>query len=130
MADVTLWAEDERLDRHLIESTLKGLVAKPEVHFVEDGFELLEAIDKARPARVVLDLKMPRMSGQDVLKRLRTDPALLDLPISVFTGLSNPRVEAQCRDLGVNSYVCKPLDLQAYAAGVCKVLCISTNVML
>jgi CheY-like chemotaxis protein len=126
-ANRTIWAEDEPSDRLLIRSALDDLAFKPEVQFVEDGRELLEAIDRERPSRVVLDLNMPRLSGHEALKVLRADPVLAGLPVAVFTGLDDPRLMQQCRSLGVNPYVNKPLDLQAYASGVRRVLGIATN---
>ncbi|HEY3242756.1 MAG TPA: response regulator [Phycisphaerae bacterium] len=61
------------------------------------------------PALVVLDLKLPKMSGHDVLKRLKHDSALQVIPAVVFSSSSEERDIVASYDLGANAYVVKPL---------------------
>ena len=110
-----MWAEDEESDRYLIRNSLP---TGSQVEFVEDGQALLDALPAGRPRRVVLDLNMPRLSGREALERMRADPAFRDLPVSVFTGVFDPRVESLCRRLGVDPYVYKPIALVEFSSAV------------
>ncbi len=63
------------------------------------------------PSLVLLDLKLPRKSGMDVLAWIRRDPRVGSLPVIVFSSSSEPRDLQRAYALGVNSYLVKPLDL-------------------
>lgn len=73
----------------------------------EDGYEALAAIEHHAPDLVLLDLTMPRMDGVEVLRRLRSDPRWRQLPVILFTGLSQgPLVEEAAR-LGIQDFILK-----------------------
>ena len=88
-----------------------------------DGVEALEYLlppptaaqaTKGLPAAVLLDLKLPRVSGLQVLQRLRADPRTKLLPVVVLTSSSHPADVVSSYDLGCNSYVRKPVDFARF----------------
>ena len=70
------------------------------------------------PAVVMLDLKLPKLSGFDVLKRMRADPRTKAIPVVVLTSSSEDEDMLRSYELGANSYVRKPVDFSAFAAAV------------
>jgi CheY-like chemotaxis protein len=112
-----LWAEDDAQDRRLIEYALRDYGAS--VTFADDGVDLLDKLYTLQPERIVLDLKMPRLGGTDVLRRLRESRTKTGkLPVIVFTSSDEPAEVNQCRDLGVDAYIQKPLEFLAFSAVV------------
>jgi len=97
-------------------------------HVVRDGAEAIEyLVETARsqerrlPRVVFLDLKLPKVSGLEVLARIRANPALRGLPVVVLTSSSE---EADMRDayrLGANSYVVKPVEFEKFERVVAEV---------
>lgn len=113
-----LWAEDNPQDQILIRAALEDLPRPPDVRFSDDGLLLLEALRTSRPALVVLDLKMPRLGGLETLRRIRADPALAKLPVSVFSAGDHPEETAACQRLGTLEVVRKPVDFREFTAAV------------
>ena len=70
------------------------------------------------PAVVLLDLKMPRVDGQEVLRRIRADPRTRRLPVVVLTSSNEEQDIARSYDLGVNSYIRKPVDFLQFAEAI------------
>jgi two-component system, chemotaxis family, response regulator Rcp1 len=77
----------------------------------KEAVELLRRLgshgDAVRPDLIVLDLNLPLMTGREVLKEVKADPALLDIPIVVFSSSSDPRDVRQCYHLHANAYMVK-----------------------
>lgn len=67
---------------------------------------------------VLLDLKMPRVDGFEVLRRLKGSPETASVPVFVLTTTDDPREIARCYELGCNVYVCKPVDYDAFIDAV------------
>lgn len=67
---------------------------------------------------VILDLKLPKVNGKEVLRRLKSDPRTRRLPIVIFTSSDFADEIAECLDLGANSYVVKPFGFTVYAQTV------------
>jgi CheY-like chemotaxis protein len=67
---------------------------------------------------VLLDLKLPKVSGLEVLGRLKADPRTRDIPVVVLTSSRQDADLARCYELGVNSYVVKPVDFGQFAEAV------------
>ena len=74
------------------------------------GEQEMGAPRRMRPLVVLLDLKLPKVDGFTVLQRVKSDPVTRTIPIVVFTSSREERDLRQCYELGVNSYVVKPLD--------------------
>ncbi|MBW8823648.1 MAG: response regulator [Xanthomonadales bacterium] len=118
-----LLAEDSRADAEMtIDALQEAHVANPVVH-VEDGVEALDYLhrrgkydgrDPNMPAVVLLDIKMPRMDGVEVLRALRADNEFRHMPIVILSSSREERDVANCWDLGVNAYVVKPHDIDKY----------------
>ncbi|MHB1261983.1 MAG: response regulator [Thermoplasmatota archaeon] len=115
---LVLWAEDNLQDQILIRAALEDAPAAPEVVFADDGVLLLKALEKTAPALVVLDLKMPRLGGLEVLRRIRADPRWAPLPVNVFSAGDQPDETAACRELGALDVLRKPVDFGQFTAAV------------
>ncbi|MFH0990118.1 MAG: response regulator [bacterium] len=119
-----LLAEDDPRDQELTLAVLGQQNLVNEVAVANDGEEALDylyrrgkfsARQEGNPAVVVLDLKMPKVDGLEVLKQIRSDPQLKTLPVVI---LSSSREEGDLRntyDLGVNAYVVKPVDFREFS---------------
>jgi two-component system, response regulator len=94
------------------------------VHVARDGAEALEFLfgtgryegrdTSKRPKLVLLDLKLPLMDGAEVLERIRADPRTRTLPVVVLTTSRELPDVRKCYDLGVNSYIVKPVDFDQF----------------
>ena len=111
-----------------VELTLHALrraqVASP-VLVARDGAEALEilfgggsALRGRRPRIVLLDLKLPRVSGLEVLERIRGEASTRTLPVVVLTSSGEERDVARAYALGANSYVVKPVEFEKFVAAV------------
>ena len=100
---------------------LKGSNIANEIDIARDGEEALRYFeDRSRPlpVLVLLDLKLPRIMGLDVLKRLRADERTKLVPIVVLTGSSEESDRYQSYVEGVNAYVVKPVEFDAFSEAV------------
>jgi two-component system response regulator len=97
-------------------------LANPVVH-VEDGVECMDYLycrgawasrDPGDPAVVLLDIKMPRMSGLDVLTAMRADERLRRIPVVILSSSREESDLARSWDLGANAYVIKPVDVDQF----------------
>lgn len=113
-----LVADDNEDHLFFIIRGLRGVEgAEFEIESVRDGEEALDFVyrrgpyaDRPRPHLILLDLRMPKVSGLEVLEVLKTDPVLRSIPVSVLTSSDRPEdVDATYR-LGANSYVRKSPD--------------------
>ena len=106
--------------------TRAGMLGSDEVVVTRDGVEALDflfASDAERGARplpkvIVLDLKMPRVDGLEVLRRVRADPRTRLVPVVVFTSSDEERDVSQSYRLGANSYIRKPEDSTQFSEAV------------
>lgn len=115
---VVIIAEDDPDDRLLIKDALREAVQSVEVHFVQDGAEMLDYLhhrgkykhdtDVPNPELVLLDLNMPKKSGLEVLQEIKGDPALRTIPVVVLTTSRAPEHVARSYELGGNGYITKP----------------------
>jgi CheY-like chemotaxis protein len=97
------------------------------IHIVRDGEEALEylfrtgqyaELPNSRPKVVLLDLKLPKVDGIEVLRQIRADAHLHDLPVVVMTSSREERDVIETYDLGVNSYIVKPVDFEQFTETV------------
>jgi CheY-like chemotaxis protein len=91
-----------------------------EVVVAEDGEEALDYLYKrgkfaareyGNPAVILLDIKMPKIDGKEVLKQIRSDPELKLIPVIMLTSSAEERDLFETYNLGANSYVVKPVDI-------------------
>ncbi|UYB53075.1 response regulator [Xanthomonas sp. AM6] len=122
-----LLAEDSPADAEMaIDALRDARLANPIVH-VEDGVEAMDYLlrrgayadrEEGLPAVLLLDIKMPRMDGLEVLKLVRTDEALKRLPVVILSSSREESDLARSWDLGVNAYVVKPVDVDQFFTAV------------
>jgi two-component system response regulator len=129
---------DERMDILLVEDnpndvklTLNAFAIANlanSVHVARDGVEALEYLFGAeqntdqkipdRPKLILLDLKLPRLNGHEVLKRIKNDPRTSGIPVVVLTSSSEERDVMRTYEVGANSYIIKPVDFEQFTASV------------
>ncbi len=122
-----LLAEDSARDVELTLAALAEHNLANEVIVVEDGVEVLEYLfcrgkfegRVARPPAVVLlDIKMPRMNGIEVLREIRSSEEFRSLPVVMLTSSREERDIIESYELGINAYVVKPVDFQEFIDAV------------
>jgi two-component system, response regulator len=111
-----LLVEDDAADAELTLRALSRSGAAPVVEHAPDAEYALDALRTSRlaPRLVLLDLKLPGMSGLDLLKALRASPATRLLPVVVFTSSAEPRDLVGSYGFGANAYAQKPVDFDAF----------------
>jgi CheY-like chemotaxis protein len=122
-----LLVEDDPND---VELTLAALAEKNlanDVFVVSDGEEALdylyrrkayEAREMDDPALMLLDLKLPKVSGMEVLERIKNNPTLKTIPVVVLTSSQEEQDLMRSYSLGTNAYVVKPVDFQDFVEAV------------
>jgi len=88
------------------------------VHEVERGDEALDAVRAIRPDVISLDLGLPGLDGMSVLRELKSDRDLQDIPVVVVTAWDDPARISEASSLGAADYVCKPFDADALVARI------------
>lgn len=99
-------------DSLLMRETLKQMLEfdKYTVLEAEDGPTGISLAREKRPNLVILDLMMPYMSGMEVLKYLRGDPVLYNIPVIILSAVNQPDQVMNVLELKVNDYLLKPVD--------------------
>ncbi|MDI7230250.1 response regulator [Leptospira santarosai] len=120
-----LYAEDNPQDSELTLRSLKRHNLTNQVKLVRDGEEALEYLyatgryvnrDKTQlPSLILLDLKMPKVDGIEVLRRVRSEEFTKMLPVVILTSSAEEKDIVESYRLGVNSYVVKPLDFDKFS---------------
>ena len=120
-----LLAEDNPIDADLALRSLATNKADDEIVLAADGSEALdclyrrgmhEARDTGHPAVVILDLKMPKVDGLEVLRQIKTDPRLKHIPVVMFTSSREEVDLARCYQQGANAYIVKPVAFPEFRA--------------
>jgi CheY-like chemotaxis protein len=122
-----LYAEDSAADVELTLAALGEHKLANEVVVVGDGAEALDYLHRrgafaqrppGNPAVVLLDLKMPKVDGLEVLRALKGDDALRAIPVVILTSSREERDLVESYRLGVNAYVVKPVDFDQFVDAV------------
>jgi len=123
-----LLAEDNPNDAELVLRAFKKHNLSNAIQWVKDGAEALDYIYARgafserdlnhRPKLVLLDLKMPRVSGLEVLKQLKSDDSTKMIPVVVLTSSAEEQDIVDSYQLGVNSYITKPVDFDKFVNSV------------
>lgn len=121
---VILLVEDNADDAELTMLALKQNRVRNPVQWVKDGAEALdyllcrgayaERADPRPPVLVLLDLKLPKVDGLEVLRQMRADPRVRLTPVVILTSSSEEKDMVQGYGLGANSYVRKPVDFAQF----------------
>ena len=122
-----LLVEDNHRDVELTLAALDEFKLANEVVVARDGVEALDYLHgrgqfsghgNGFPVVVLLDLKMPRMDGLEVLREIRNDSALKALPVVMITSSREEQDLLRSYELGVNAYVVKPVDFQKFVESI------------
>ncbi|WP_440222325.1 response regulator [Dokdonella sp. MW10] len=125
-----LLVEDSSADAEMTMRSLKKRGIANRIEWVRDGIEGLHFLFRegkyenrpvGNPRMVLLDLKMPRMDGLEVLKILKNDPRTRSVPVVMMTSSREEGDLLASYELGVNSYVVKPVDFVEFAETVTKI---------
>jgi len=125
-----LLAEDSPADAEMTLRALRKNNLANRVHWVKDGAEALEYVFRAgtyaeranqQPKLILLDIKMPKVDGIEVLRRLKGDPETRSIPVVVMTSSNEDRDVVESYRLGVNSYIVKPVAFDAFLETVAKI---------
>jgi CheY-like chemotaxis protein len=115
-----LMADDDEEDRELTGDALAAAHLVNDIRFVSDGQELLDylradgkyrgdAAAAPRPGIILLDLNMPKKDGREALAEIKADESLRQIPVVVLTTSSDEQDVVRSYDLGVNSFITKPV---------------------
>ena len=120
-----LLIEDDPADAALTLELLSEGLRAPVVTHLDHGKDALPFLrregshsDAVRPDLVLLDLNLPGLSGREILTAIKSDDSLKEIPVVLLTTSSNPRDVKDLYALGANSYVVKPVDLDAFEAAI------------
>lgn len=123
-----LLVEDNQYDAELALNALQKRHLANSIHHVEDGAEALDFIfargkysDRLvenGPKIILLDLKMPKVNGIEVLRQVKADERTRKIPVVVLTSSKEDPDITTCYELGVNSYIVKPVDFDNFFKAV------------
>ena len=122
-----LLVEDSLRDAELILDALKANQLGNEIIHLRDGAEALDYLycrgefagrPRMPPALILLDLKLPKVDGLDVLRQVKGDPEMRTIPVVMMTSSRQEQDLVSSYELGVNAYVVKPMKFQDFVAAV------------
>lgn len=119
-----LIVEDDEGHAILIRENLEAAGVRSAIEHFIDGQAILDffaADPKSRrpgPYLVLLDIRMPKVDGIEVLRRLKSDPELSRLPVIMLTTTDDAREVTRCYELGCNGYIQKPVDYDRFAEAI------------
>jgi CheY-like chemotaxis protein len=123
-----LLVEDNPNDLELTQRALRKGNLTNNIHIVRDGAEALEFLFcegpyanrklEDGPKVILLDLKLPKVDGLEVLKQVKTDERTKTIPVVVLTSSKEQRDVVDSYQLGVNSYIVKPVNFEGFANAV------------
>ena len=118
-----LLADDDLEDRMLIEHAFKAGDFLYDLRFVQDGEEVMDYLNRCgdyvdsskspRPNLILLDLNMPRKNGWEALREIKSSPDFRKIPVVILTTSQNEEDITQSYELGVNSFITKPVTYEA-----------------
>jgi two-component system, response regulator len=123
-----LLVEDNPQDLQLTQRALHKANLTNRIHVARDGAEALEFIFnegvysdrkmETPPKVILLDLKLPKVDGLEVLKRIKSNPRTASIPIVVLTSSKEQNDVVESYELGVNSYIVKPVNFERFVEAV------------
>jgi len=126
-----LLIEDNPIDAELTMRSLKEANFVNKLYWVKDGQEGLEFLyrtdayaardDDDHPKLILLDLKIPKVNGIEVLQRIKSDERLRSIPVVVMTSSNEQSDITESYQLGANGYVVKPVEFGAFVEAISKI---------
>ena len=124
---VILIAEDDPGHARLIEKNLSRAGLHNPIHRFDNGQAVLDFLFCRGPAPhragdmaylLLLDIRMPKVDGIEVLRQIKADPELRKIPVLVLTTTDDPREVERCHAIGCSSYIVKPVDYDKFAEAI------------
>ncbi len=124
-----LLVEDNPADAEMTLIALRHQRLANQIEWVKDGAQALDCLrcrgdyagrDPTPPRLVLLDLKLPKVDGLEVLREMKADPQLRQIPVVMLTSSAEESDLIRSYGLGVNSYVVKPVDFEHFSSEVAK----------
>ena len=124
---VILVADDDAGHVRLIEKNLQRAGLHNSMLRFEDGQEILDFLlrrgsgQKRKPDSsylLLLDIRMPKVDGIEVLRQIKADAELRKLPVTMLTTTDDPREVARCHELGCSNYIVKPVDYEKFTEAI------------
>lgn len=120
-----LLVEDNMNDAELSLYALRKFKIANSIHHARDGAEALEYLfgenstePRQIPRLILLDLKLPKVDGIEVLRRIKSHATIRSIPVVVLTSSREERDIVETYNLGVNSYIVKPIDFEQFTEAV------------
>ncbi len=121
---VVLLVDDNKADQVFIQRVFDHTDINNDLFFVNDGVEAMEYLrregkysdlkNSPKPDMILLDIKMPRMNGKEVLNELKTDPVLKSTPVITLTTSDHENDIIESYEYGANAYITKPIGLDQF----------------
>lgn len=116
-----LSVEDNSADRLLIQKFLPKDPDKYRLYFTENGFEAIDFLKQRgiysnaeRPDLILLDLNLPKKDGKELLREIKADVSLKNIPVFVFSTSTSVTDESECLELGAVRFITKPGDISSF----------------
>lgn len=126
-----LLVEDSESDLKLALRALRKSNVANRIEVARDGEEALDFLfargahagrtEREHPRLVLLDLKLPKVDGLEVLRAIKSDASLRDVPVVILTSSPEQRDIVESYNLGVNSYIVKPVDFEGFMSAVSEI---------
>ena len=122
-----LIAEDNDMDLELAMEALNSLNLANKIEVTRDGEEALDFLfyrgkfkdrEPSIPVVILLDIKMPKVDGIEVLKEIKMDEELKKVPVVMLTSSKEEKDISKCYELGVNAFVVKPVDFEQFNTAI------------
>ncbi len=124
---VIIVADDDPGHARLIEKNLQRAGLRNPIICLANGLDVLDFLSRKgsgpqrtedTPYLLLLDIRMPKIDGIEVLRRIKADPELRRIPVSMLTTTDDPREVARCHELGCSNYIVKPVDYEKFAEAI------------
>ena len=110
--------EDNEQDYNMLVRAFKEVGIENPVTYYDNGDDALECLEKheasTKPDYIFLDLNMPGIDGRDVLKKIKSDPEISEIPVIVITSSNKKSDIEECYDNGADNYIMKPMGFEGY----------------
>lgn len=122
-------AEDDEGHATLIKRNLNRSGLLNEIIHFKDGQETLDYLNRVKetnndkdtiPSLLLLDIKMPKVDGIEVLRQVKMDPKLKKMPVIMITTTDDPQEISKCHELGCSNYISKPIDYDKFVDAIRK----------
>lgn len=120
-----LLIEDNPYDAELIINSLRDQNLANDIYLAKDGAQALDylfqedgSLRQEKPKLILLDLKLPKVSGLEILRRLKDNEQAKGIPVVVLTSSNVESDIEECYRLGVNSFITKPVEFESFAKAV------------